>query len=108
MQPLPGEEPGRGRGGAALSWGWGEDCEPLHHSLLPDMVPLLVLRKDYQIFVGKIKIISGQIDVREERKGGGESKDITISHCSMNVSWGPFNCRLSFSSLSLPTHPLSR
>lgn len=74
MQPLPGEEPGRGRGGAALSWGWGEDCEPLHHSLLPDMVPLLVLRKDYQIFVGEIKIISGQIDVEGQSLGVTEGK----------------------------------
>lgn len=107
-QPLPGEDPGQGTGGAALAWGWGEDCELLRHSLLPHTVPLLALRKDYQILVREIQIIGRGVYVREERKGGGESQDNTISPCSMNVSWGPFNGRVSSSFLSLPCHPLSR
>lgn len=46
---LPGEDSGQGTGRAALAWGWGEDCELLHHSLLPNMVLFLALKKDYQI-----------------------------------------------------------
>jgi len=87
--------------------GWGEHCEPPQCSHLPGPIPLLTLRKYYLIFVTEIRIISRQIEAREERKGDGECKDNTISHCSMNVSRGPFDCSLS-SSLSLPSRPLSR
>lgn len=72
------------------------------------MAPLLALRKDYQIFVRETQIIGMGVNVREERRGGGESKDNTISHSSVNVSRGLLNCRLCFSSLSLPSHALSR
>lgn len=93
-----------GHRGAALAWPGGEGCELLHRSLLPHTVPLAP-RKDHRIFVREIRIIGRGVDVREERMGGGESKDNTISHCSMNVSRGPFNF---FSSLSSPSHALSR
>lgn len=104
---LPGEVLGLGTSWAVVAQGWREDREPLHHSRLLNTVPLLALRKYYLVFAREIKIISRRIEAREERKGGGKSKGNTISHCSMNVSWGPFSCSLS-SSLSLPSHPLSR
>lgn len=104
---LPGEVLGPGTSWALAARGWREDREPLHHLCLPNTVPLLALRKYCLVFAREIKIISRQIEAREERKGGGKSKGNTISRCSMNVSRGPFSRSLS-SSLSLPSHPLSR
>lgn len=84
---------GLGRGCQRAQWQRAsEGCRALCHACLPGRVPLLALVKCCLISVREIKIISRQIDVREQRKGGGESRDDTISHCSMYVSQGPFNC----------------
>lgn len=96
--------PGQGTGWATMAWGEGEDRWPLHHSCLPNTVPLLTLRNCYLIYDKN----HGQAnEVREERKRGGQQKDIPTSYCSMNEVWGPFNCSLS-SSMSSLSHPLSR